>query len=87
MDWPTATVICGVLGTIATALVKLPHRKSDGNGRYYATAVDMAKALTELETLKVEMKGVRTGMHELRNDFHSYVLGRRPNNRQSDGGS
>lgn len=57
MDWPTASVILGVLGTIATAIVKRPWRQpaqQPTNGRVWASAVDVAALQKEVEGLRRE---------------------------------
>lgn len=67
MDWPIATVILGVLGTIVAAIVKRPGSKTElPNGRVYAKAVDMAEIRARLVALEQAHQVMRA---ELRSDM------------------
>jgi hypothetical protein len=86
MDWPVATVLLGTLGTLTAAILTWgPWRGgsgdgTDGNGRIYARATDMAEIRARLVALEqahhVLRAELRADMKELHDTIRQSLAGK-----------
>lgn len=78
MEWPTATIILGIIGTIATAIIKLAPQKvriEDLQGHKCATKEDIVALTKLIDSNNVKQEAyLHTRFHDLINSISPIAL-------------